>query len=129
VVAKLFHIVEPDVAVFGDTGFSAADHHPAHGRGPVACRSRSSAAPTGAIPTASAMSSRNQYLTADERALAPKILRHVQAARTACVPGTWTSASIEHSGLQALERRRFSPGTTSALRQAAGLGTPAPAAL
>src|SRR5258708_24845913 len=123
VVAKLFHIVEPDVAVFGEKDFQqltiirrmVAD---------LCMPVEIVAAPTVRDSDGLAMSSRNQYLTADERALAPKIYATLQAAANPVRSGDEEFASIQRSGLQALESAGFRPDYF-AVRQAADLGTPA----
>jgi pantoate--beta-alanine ligase len=126
VVAKLFHIVEPDVAVFGEKDFQQL----AVIRRMVAdlCMPvEIVAAPTVRDADGLAMSSRNQYLTADERALAPQIYATLQAAAHRVRSGDADFASIERSGLQALESAGFRLDYFC-VRQAADLGTPAPKA-
>src|SRR6266478_6169308 len=126
VVAKLFHIVEPDVAVFGEKDFQqltiirrmVAD---------LCMPVEIVAAPTVRDSDGLAMSSRNQYLTAEERALAPKIYATLQAAANRVRSGEVDFASIERSGLQALESAGFRLDYFC-VRQAADLGAPAPAA-
>ena len=74
-----------------------------------------------------AMSSRNQYLSAAERALAPAIYATLQAgAYSACAPATPTYASIERAGWRR-SRRPASASTTSAVRDAADLQPRQPA--
>ena len=122
VVAKLFHIVEPDVAVFGEKDFQQLT---------VIRRMVSDlclpieivAAPTVRDSDGLAMSSRNQYLTAAERAVAPKIYAALQAAAQRLRSGDADFAGIERSGIQALESAAFRPDYF-AVRQAADL-TPA----
>ncbi len=124
VVAKLFHIVEPDVAVFGEKDFQqltiirrmVAD---------LCMPIEIIAAPTVRDVDGLAMSSRNQYLTAAERALAPQIYVALQAAARRVRAGDVDFASIERAGLHALESAGFRPDYF-AVRQAADLGTPAP---
>src|SRR5882672_976996 len=103
IVAKLFHIVDPDVAVFGEKDFQqltvirrmVAD---------LCMPVQVIGAPTVRDADGLAMSSRNQYLTADERALAPKIYATLQAAANRMRSGGGVDfASIEHSGLQRSE--------------------------
>jgi pantoate--beta-alanine ligase len=126
VVAKLFHIVEPDVAVFGEKDFQQLTiirRMVAELCMPVEIV----AAPTVREADGLAMSSRNQYLTADERALAPQIYATLQAAAKRVRAGDADFASIERSGVQALESAGFRLDYFS-VRQAADLAAPAPAA-
>ncbi|MGH8301974.1 MAG: pantoate--beta-alanine ligase, partial [Steroidobacteraceae bacterium] len=96
VVAKLFHIVEPDTAVFGEKDFQqltvirrmAAD----------LCMPISIiAAPTVREPDGLAMSSRNQYLTDDERRQAPLIHQLLSAAVERLRSGNRDFTAIERT--------------------------------
>jgi pantoate--beta-alanine ligase len=126
VVAKLFHIVEPDVAVFGEKDFQQLT---------VIRRMVSElcmpveivAAPTVRDADGLAMSSRNQYLTASERALAPKIYATLEGAAQRLRSGEADYTGIERAGFLALESAGFRPDYFS-LRQAADLSLPLPGA-
>jgi len=108
VVAKLFHIVEPDVAVFGEKDFQqltiirrmVAD---------LCMPIEIVGAPTVRDHDGLAMSSRNQYLTSAERALAPQIYIALEAAASRLRKGDVDFASIERVGFQELERTGFRP--------------------
>src|ERR1700757_3404961 len=79
VVAKLFHIVEPDVAVFGEKDFqqlTVIRRMVAELCMPV----KIVGAPTVRDGDGLALSSRNQYLTAAERKVAPVIYATLEAA-------------------------------------------------
>jgi pantoate--beta-alanine ligase len=124
VVAKLFHIVEPDVAVFGEKDFqqlSVIRRMVADLCMPVEIIG----APTVRDADGLAMSSRNQYLTAAERALAPVIHATLLAAAQRLAAGDAEIASIERAGVQALERAGFRPDYF-AVRDAASLNPPPP---
>jgi pantoate--beta-alanine ligase len=71
------------------------------------------------------MSSRNQYLTAAERALAPQIYAALQGAERRLKAGDADFAGIERSGLQALESAGFRLDYFS-VRDAADLAAPRP---
>jgi pantoate--beta-alanine ligase len=126
VVAKLFHIVEPDVAVFGEKDFQQL----AVIRRMVAelCMPiEIVGAPTVRDADGLAMSSRNQYLTAAERRLAPLIYATLEKAANRVRSGDTEFASIERTGFQALESAGLRPDYFS-VRQAADLGSPLAAA-
>ena len=101
VVAKLFGLVRPDVAVFGAEGLPAAGAGPADGRRPLHGRSRSSGAETVREADGLALSSRNRYLSADERALAPRALGCAAGGRrrrAAGRPGRRTPGRARRAG-------------------------------
>jgi pantoate--beta-alanine ligase len=125
VVAKLFHIVEPDVAVFGEKDFQQLTiirRMVAELCMPVEIV----AAPTVRDADGLAMSSRNQYLTVAERVLAPRIYATLEQAAVRLRSGEADFASIERAGVQALAQAGFAP-EYFAVRQAADLASPAPA--
>src|ERR1700681_608717 len=106
IVGKLFHIVDPDVAVFGEKDFQqltvirrmVAD---------LCMPVEIVGAPTVRDADGLAMRSRNQYLTPEERSIAPRIYATLQAAANRVRAGDAEFASIERSGLQALENAGF----------------------
>jgi pantoate--beta-alanine ligase len=123
VVAKLFHIVEPQIAVFGEKDFQQLTiirRMVAELCMPVEIVG----APTVRDADGLAMSSRNQYLTPAERALAPAIYATLSAAVRRLESGEADYASIERAGLNALENAGLQPDYF-AVRQAADLATPA----
>ena len=125
VVAKLFHIVEPDVAVFGEKDFqqlTVIRRMVAELCMPI----QIVAAPTVRDADGFAMSSRNQYLTLAERAIAPKIYAALEAAAQRLRSGEADYTSIERAGFVALESAGFRPDYF-AVRQAADLTSPTPA--
>jgi pantoate--beta-alanine ligase len=122
VVAKLFHIVEPDVAVFGEKDFQqltiirrmVAD---------LCMPVEVIAAPTVRDSDGLAMSSRNQYLTPEERQVAPRIYQTLLAAAKQLRAGETDFAGIERAGIQALEGAGMRPDYF-AVRQAQDLSAP-----
>jgi pantoate--beta-alanine ligase len=106
VVAKLFHIVDPDVAIFGEKDFQqltiirrmVAD---------LCLRVEILGAPTVRESDGLAMSSRNQYLDAAQRALAPSIYRQLQQAVSALKAGERDFAKIEATGRASLDAIGF----------------------
>jgi pantoate--beta-alanine ligase len=123
VVAKLFHIVDPDVAVFGAKDYQQltvirrmVDE--------LCMPVKIIAAPTVRDTDGLAMSSRNQYLTAAERKLAPTIYQTLQAAAYRIGSGDADFASIEREGFHTLDGAGFRPDYF-AVRQADTLFAPA----
>ena len=117
VVSKLFGIVQPDVAVFGEKDFQQLA---------VIRRMCSDlclpieivGAPTMREPDGLAMSSRNQYLTDAERALAPRIHAELQRAVARLAGGETSIAAIEGDGAAALVGAGFTVDYFSVRRSA-----------
>lgn len=124
VVAKLLHICEPDVAVFGEKDFQqltlirrmVSD---------LCMPVRIIAAPTVRAADGLAMSSRNQYLTDPERARAPALYRALRAAASRIEAGERAYEDIESEGLRALESEGLRVDYF-AIRRAEDLGPPTP---
>ena len=109
VVAKLFHIVEPDMAVFGRKDFQQA----------VLVRRMAAdldfgleidVAPTVRELDGLALSSRNSYLNADERRSALALSRALRAVEQAWRGGEAGPAALQRRGLEVLK----APGVTPA---------------
>jgi pantoate--beta-alanine ligase len=106
VVAKLFHIVDPDVAIFGEKDFQqltvirrmVAD---------LCLRVEIIGAPTVRGADGLAVSSRNQYLDETQRRQAPAIYRQLTQAVEALRSGVRDYARIEGAGRAALDGAGF----------------------
>jgi len=122
IVAKLFHIVEPDVAVFGEKDFQQLT---------IIRRMVTDlcmpvgiiAAPTVREADGLALSSRNQYLTEEERRTAPILHQTLLAAVERLRGGERDFDRIERLGIESLEQAAFRPDYF-AVRRAADLGAP-----
>jgi len=122
VVAKLFHIIEPQLAVFGEKDFQQLTiirRMVAELCMPIEIIG----APTVRDADGLAMSSRNQYLTSAERALVPAIYAQLCAAVRRLESGEADYASIERAGFSALESAGLHPDYF-AVRQACDLAAP-----
>jgi pantoate--beta-alanine ligase len=106
VVAKLFHIVEPDVAIFGEKDYQqlAVIRRMVED---LCLRVNIVGAPTVRESDGLAMSSRNQYLDPAQRALAPMIHRELTRAADALRAGNRDFAAIEAAGRAALDGAGF----------------------
>jgi pantoate--beta-alanine ligase len=106
IVAKLFNIVTPHIAVFGEKDYQqltvirrmVAD---------LCLRVRIVGAPTVRESDGLAMSSRNQYLDEQQRAIAPTIYRQLEQAVAALRSGVRDYARIEATGRAALDGAGF----------------------
>jgi pantoate--beta-alanine ligase len=122
VVARLFGIVQPEVAVFGEKDYQqlaiirrmTAD---------LALPVEVVGALTVRAPDGLAMSSRNRYLSAEERAVAPYLYGTLQSVSTRLKAGARDYSSLEAWGTQALLERGFNPDYVS-IRDARSLETP-----
>lgn len=108
VVALLFNLVQPDLAVFGEKDYQQLViirrmvrdlHMPVQVIG----------VPTVREPSGLAMSSRNQYLTADERRRAPALNRALRAAVRRIEAGDTDFDTIEAEGERTLINAGFRP--------------------
>lgn len=124
VVAKLFHIVEPDMAVFGEKDYQqltvirrmVAD---------LCIPVEIIGAPTVRDADGLAMSSRNQYLTDAERAIAPRIYQTLCAVSARLAAGENDFLALEGLGIEQLEQADLRPDYF-AIREAAELRVPKP---
>jgi pantoate--beta-alanine ligase len=115
VVAKLFGIVGPDLAVFGEKDYQqfvlirrmTLD---------LALPVEVVGAPTVRAADGLALSSRNRYLSSEERERAPAIHQALRAAVAALERGERDFTAIERAGIQALERAGMRPDYFSVLR-------------
>jgi pantoate--beta-alanine ligase len=123
VVAKLLNMVQPDVAVFGEKDFQqlliirrmVEDLDM-----PVAIEAVATVREDDGL----AMSSRNSYLSAGERALAPQLYQTLLDVRGLILQGDHDLAGIEQAGMMQLREAGFQPQYVS-IRCSADLSIPA----
>lgn len=114
VVLKLFHLVGPDVAVFGEKDFqqlAVIRRMVADLDVPV----QVIGLPTVRDADGLAMSSRNAYLSESERAVAPLLFRQLEQVATAASAGAGL-ADLEQAATQALREAGFKPDYVRVLR-------------
>ncbi|HET6806814.1 MAG TPA: pantoate--beta-alanine ligase [Frateuria sp.] len=122
VVCKLFNLVQPDVAVFGQKDFQQLKVIERMVRD-LALPLKVVAAPTLRAADGLALSSRNQYLSAAERSLAPQIHLTLLKMRELLEKGHARKV-IEQAAASTLERAGFAPDY-AVIRRAEDLAEPA----
>jgi len=108
VVVKLLNLVQPDVGIFGEKDYQQLT---------IIMRSvedlclpvRIVGAPTVRAEDGLALSSRNRYLSTEERAIAPTVYRSLDRARRRLETGDTDIAAIELEGLETLRAAGFRP--------------------
>ncbi|MFC5741653.1 pantoate--beta-alanine ligase [Dyella tabacisoli] len=122
VVCKLFNLVQPDIAVFGQKDFQQLKVIERMVRD-LSLPVKVMAAPTFRADDGLALSSRNQYLSVTERALAPQIYATLLQIRELMAKGhAWRV--IEQAAAAKLTRAGFVPDYV-AVRRAEDLSEPA----
>lgn len=124
VVAKLFGIVAPDVAVFGEKDYQQFLIIRRMTRD-LAIPVEVVGAPTVRAPDGLALSSRNRYLSPEERARAPQLYQALHAAVLRLQGGERDYLAIESAGWQQLAANGFRPDYF-AVRDATELQAPGP---
>ena len=120
IVTKLLNLVQPDVALFGEKDYqqlmiirrAATD---------LCMPMEIVGVSTMREPDGLAMSSRNRYLSEQDRRVAPQIFAELERARTAIESGARDFAALEQAGFEALQRSGFRPDYFS-IHDAATLG-------
>lgn len=123
VVAKLFHCVQPSVAIFGKKDYQqlmVVRQMAAQLRMPVEVV----AGETVRADDGLALSSRNGYLGAEQRAEAIALSRELRGVAVAVKAGSTDFAALEAAAMQALGARGWKPDYIAVRRQA-DLGAPA----
>lgn len=122
VVAKLFNLVQPDLAVFGQKDYQQLTIIRRMTRDldfPVEVLG----IPTRREADGLAMSSRNRYLSAEERRVAPALHGALQAAADALQRGERDFVALQHAGMENIRSAGMSPEYFEVRRQD-DLGTP-----
>lgn len=122
VVARLFNMVQPDLAVFGEKDYQQLLVIRRMVR-ELAFPIRVLGAPTAREPDGLAMSSRNQYLNAVERRKAALIYQLLTGTAERVARGEIDYTALEQSAVAALEAEGFRPDYF-AVRRADDLGAP-----
>ncbi|MFA5530184.1 MAG: pantoate--beta-alanine ligase [Thiohalomonadaceae bacterium] len=123
VVSKLLHIVQPDVAVFGQKDFQqlAVIRRMVHDLDfPVTIEGVATAREADGL----AMSSRNGYLSTEERGRAPGLYQVLTEVAAGLAAGRRDFTELEQEAVDELRRRGFEPDYVS-IRRAADLARPA----
>lgn len=124
VVTRLFNLVQPDVAVFGEKDYQQLVLIRRMAR-ELCLPVQIDGVATEREPDGLAMSSRNGYLSPTERATASILYRTLAAVKASVEGGVADYPGIEHAAMATLTRAGFIPDYVS-IRRATDLGEPAP---
>ena len=116
VVLKLFNMVQPRAAVFGKKDYQQCLVLQTMAR-QLALPVEIIRAETVRAEDGVALSSRNQYLSAAERAEAPRLYRVLNEVADACRTGTHAYATIEAEAMTELERHGWRPDYVTVRRR------------
>ena len=105
-MARLFAIVQPDIAVFGPEGLPATTRYPAHVAGPEPA-DRIITGETVRDDDGLAKSSRNSYLSDEDRAVAPALYASLQSAGDALQSGQRDFEALEAIEVESLKEKGF----------------------
>lgn len=122
VVHKLLNIVQPDVALFGEKDYQQLQVIRRMVRD-LALPVDIVAVPTVREPDGLALSSRNSYLTADERQQAPRLYQVLTQVKSRIEQGTSDFPALENDALAALQQGGLQPEYVS-VRRAQDLAPP-----
>jgi len=124
IVTKLLNLVQPDIALFGEKDFQqlmiirrAAED--------LCMPIEIVGVDTRRESDGLAMSSRNRYLSAEDRAIAPRIFAELDGTRQKIESGSRNFEALERVGFEALKNAGFRPDYYS-IRDAANLAAPSP---
>ena len=124
IVSKLFNMAQPDLAVFGEKDYQQLVLIRRMARD-LCLPVEIIGSPTVREDDGLAMSSRNRFLSAEERARAPELHRALRDAAAAVEAEAWPFTLIEERGMSRLEAAGFRP-EYFAVRNALTLAEPAP---
>lgn len=123
VVSKLFNIVQPDMAFFGEKDYQQL--------AVIRCFTRELCfpveiigAPTVRAEDGLALSSRNGFLSEDERHLAPHVHQTLNNLKNAIINGSRDYAMLTQAGIAHLEKCGFTPDYLEIRRQDLAAATP-----
>lgn len=108
ICTKLFNIVQPDVALFGEKDFQQLTII-RHMVEDLYVPTRIVGVQTGRAEDGLALSSRNMYLTAEERKIAPILYRNLEAAKNKIIAGERNYFNVEEEALDNLRQAGFRP--------------------
>ncbi|MBW3567347.1 MAG: pantoate--beta-alanine ligase [Proteobacteria bacterium] len=124
IVARLFNSVQPDIALFGEKGYQQLLVIRRMVRD-LAFPVEVIGVPTSREKDGLALSSRNQYLSETERALAPQLNATLRTVADRIHEGEKDFAALERDAMSRLERSGFAPEYI-AIRRVADLEPPTP---